>query len=131
MTEQAHGEGEKLLVDDLTTVIEEIGSARPKAIITANRSIVELAGALFEQLWTAGVPAAAGGAEGLYGLEIEEDDAVLLGLLIAGLTDQSIATKLGIGLRTVQRRVRELMDLADVDTRIQLGWHAAKYGWVP
>jgi hypothetical protein len=31
----------------------------------------------------------------------------------------------------VQRRVRDLMDLADVDTRIQLGWHAAKNGWVP
>lgn len=116
-----------LIVDDKTTLMEERGG-RPKAIVTSNRSIVELAGALFDQLWSTGIPAtsAAGSAE-----RLDEDDAVLLGLLIAGLTDQSIASKLGIGLRTVQRRVRELMDLADVDTRIQLGWHAAKNGWVP
>ncbi|MFG3339419.1 hypothetical protein [Glycomyces sp. NPDC048151] len=116
-----------LVVDDKTALMEEAGS-RPKAIVTSNRSIVELAGSLFDQLWSTGIPATsdAGGAE-----RLDEDDAVLLGLLIAGLTDQSIASKLGIGLRTVQRRVRDLMDLADVDTRIQLGWHAAKNGWVP
>ncbi|MFC3495915.1 hypothetical protein [Glycomyces rhizosphaerae] len=117
-----------LVVDDRTTVLEESGGGRPKAIITGSRSIVELAGALFDQLWSTGIPATSGGASAE---RLDEDDAVLLGLLIAGLTDQSIASKLGIGLRTVQRRVRELMDLADVDTRIQLGWHAAKNGWVP
>jgi sugar-specific transcriptional regulator TrmB len=117
-----------LVVDERTTVLEETGGGRPKAVITDHRSIVELAATLFDQLWSAGIPAnsAASGAG-----RLDEDDAVLLGLLIAGLTDQSIAAKLGIGLRTVQRRVRELMDLADVDTRIQLGWHAAKNGWVP
>ncbi|PRY56207.1 hypothetical protein [Glycomyces artemisiae] len=117
-----------LIVDDRTVFMEEPGGERPRAIVTGNRSIAGLAATLFEQLWTAGVPATTA-AEG--GVRIDEDDAVLLGLLIAGLTDQSIASKLGIGLRTVQRRVRELMDLADVDTRIQLGWHAAKNGWVP
>lgn len=120
-----------LLVDDRTAVIEAPGAGRPKAIVTGSRPIVELAGALFEQLWLTGIPASSSGAESGYAGRIHEDDAVLLGLLIAGLTDQSIAAKLGIGLRTVQRRVRELMDLADVDTRIQLGWHAAKNGWVP
>ncbi|THV32135.1 hypothetical protein [Glycomyces paridis] len=117
-----------VLVDDRTTLIEVPDPGRPKAIITENRSIVELAGALFEQLWLTGVPATSKAADPD---RIDQDDAVLLGLLIAGLTDQSIASRLGIGLRTVQRRVRELMDLADVDTRIQLGWHAAKNGWVP
>ncbi|GAA1686604.1 LuxR family transcriptional regulator [Glycomyces endophyticus] len=117
-----------LVVDERTIVMEEPGGGRPRAIVTGNRSIAELAGALFDQLWSSGIPATTAEAGGV---RIAEDDAVLLGLLIAGLTDQSIASKLGIGLRTVQRRVRELMDLADVDTRIQLGWHAAKNGWVP
>lgn len=122
-----------MVVDDRTAVIEAPGPGRPKAIVTGSRPIVELAGALFEQLWLTGIPAAAAAADDdpFHAKRIHEDDAVLLGLLIAGLTDQSIAAKLGIGLRTVQRRVRELMDLADVDTRIQLGWHAAKNGWVP
>jgi len=121
-----------LVVDGRTAVIEEPGAGRPAAIVTESRPIVELAGALFEQLWLTGIPAtnATDGAR-LGAQKLQEDDAVLLALLIAGLTDQSIAAKLGIGLRTVQRRVRELMDLADVDTRIQLGWHAAKHDWVP
>jgi DNA-binding NarL/FixJ family response regulator len=34
-----------------------------------------------------------------------------------------------MSLRTVQRRIRGLMDTAGVDTRIQLGWYAARAGW--
>ncbi|THV43134.1 hypothetical protein [Glycomyces buryatensis] len=121
-----------VIIDSSATMIEETAPGRPRAIITANQSIVELTAALFEQLWTTAVPAPNGdpGAEA-DGDSVEPGDHLLLSLLIAGLTDQAIASKLGIGLRTVQRRVRELMDLADVDTRIQLGWHAAKHGWVP
>ncbi|MCH7232029.1 hypothetical protein L0U85_14360 [Glycomyces sp. L485] len=117
-----------MVVDEHAAVIEEPGAGRPRAIITSNRSIVQLALSLFEQLWNTAIPAPVQEQNG--GSEIDEDGALLLSLLIAGLTDQSIATKLGIGLRTVQRRVRDLMDLAEVDTRIQLGWHAAKNGWV-
>lgn len=117
-----------LIIDDRTSVIEDPGSDRPKALITSNESIVRLTAALFEQLWESAIPArSAEEAEA----DIDGGDSLLLSLLIAGLTDQAIASKLGIGLRTVQRRVRDLMDLAGVDTRIQLGWHAAKHGWVP
>ncbi|WP_460496847.1 TrmB family transcriptional regulator [Glycomyces tarimensis] len=117
-----------VIVDDRTTVIEGPDEGRPRAIVTANKSIARLALALFEQLWEDAIPAPVAERDGA--ADIDGDDALLLSLLIAGLTDQSIASKLGIGLRTVQRRVRDLMDLADVDTRIQLGWHAAKNGWV-
>ncbi|WP_100448990.1 hypothetical protein [Glycomyces xiaoerkulensis] len=117
-----------LIVDDRTTMIEDPGAGRARAIITSNKSIVQLATTLFEQLWETSIPAPS--ADRDEEPDIDEDDALLLSLLIAGLTDQSIASKLGIGLRTVQRRVRDLMDQADVDTRIQLGWHAAKHGWV-
>ena len=116
-----------MIVDGRTVVIEDPGAHRPQAVVTAQGSVVELAAALFEQLWAASVPAPVRGAEKA---PISEDDSLLLSLLIAGLTDQSIASKLGIGLRTVQRRVRDLMDLAEVDTRIQLGWHAARNDWV-
>ncbi|GAB3219541.1 LuxR family transcriptional regulator [Glycomyces halotolerans] len=117
-----------LVIDDRSTIIEDPGSEKPRAIITSNASIVELAIELFEQLWENAIPAHYPEREDDSG--IDGDDVLLLSLLIAGLTDQAIASKLGIGLRTVQRRVRDLMDLADVDTRIQLGWHAAKNGWV-
>jgi sugar-specific transcriptional regulator TrmB len=61
--------------------------------------------------------------------EIDVEDAQVLALLLAGLTDQALAGQLGMSLRTVQRRIRGLMDTAGVDTRIQLGWYAARAGW--
>ena len=56
-------------------------------------------------------------------------DRQILALLLTGLTDQAVAAQLGISLRTVQRRVRRLEDLAGVRTRMQLGWYAARNGW--
>jgi DNA-binding NarL/FixJ family response regulator len=58
------------------------------------------------------------------------DDMLLLELLLNGLTDQAIASRLGVGERTVQRRVRDLIDLVGVQTRIQLIWQASQRGWI-
>jgi predicted transcriptional regulator len=59
------------------------------------------------------------------------DDATrtLLGLLAAGLTDESIARALDLGLRTVQRRIHDLMRDLNVVTRFQLGLAARDRGW--
>jgi DNA-binding NarL/FixJ family response regulator len=61
--------------------------------------------------------------------DIDELDGQILALLLAGMTDQALAGQLGLSLRTVQRRIRVLMDKAGVDTRIQLGWYAGRAGW--
>jgi len=60
----------------------------------------------------------------------EQLDATVLSLLLAGLTDQAVAKQLDVSMRTVQRRVRHLMDRAGVDTRLQLGHEAARRGWI-
>jgi sugar-specific transcriptional regulator TrmB/DNA-binding CsgD family transcriptional regulator len=64
------------------------------------------------------------------GDRLDEMDAQVLSLLLAGLTDQAIGGQLGLSLRTVQRRVRLLMDRARVDTRLQLGYQASRRGWL-
>jgi hypothetical protein len=56
-------------------------------------------------------------------------DRRILALMLSGLTDQAVATQLDLSLRTLQRRLRYLMDFAGVDTRLQLGWHAARNSW--
>jgi DNA-binding NarL/FixJ family response regulator len=61
---------------------------------------------------------------------LPELDSRILGLLLAGLTDQAVANQLNLSMRTVQRRVRALMDLVSADTRLQLGFHAARRGWL-
>nr|WP_238427092.1 helix-turn-helix domain-containing protein [Streptomyces adustus] len=56
-------------------------------------------------------------------------DARVLALVLAGLTDQAAAGQLGVSRRTVQRRIGELMLKAGAESRIQLGWIAARRGW--
>jgi sugar-specific transcriptional regulator TrmB len=58
------------------------------------------------------------------------DDLRLLTLLLDGLTDDAIATKLDLGTRTVQRRVRDLIEAAGARTRLQLIWQATRRGWI-
>lgn len=48
-------------------------------------------------------------------------DARLVELLGMGLKDEAIARFLGVGLRTVRRRIAALMSVHGVDTRFQLG----------
>lgn len=57
-------------------------------------------------------------------------DQEIVALLHIGLTDAAIARQLGMGHRTVQRRLRALMDEVGAATRFQLGWHAARAGWL-
>ncbi|MFJ7965241.1 helix-turn-helix domain-containing protein [Streptomyces sp. NPDC096324] len=59
----------------------------------------------------------------------DEFDARMLALVLAGLTDQAVGARLGVSRRTVQRRIGELMARAGAESRIQLGWHAARRGW--
>jgi DNA-binding NarL/FixJ family response regulator len=58
------------------------------------------------------------------------DEGALLGLLAAGLTDSAIGRHLGTHPRTVQRRVRELLDRLGAGTRFQAGLQAVRRGWL-
>ncbi|HEX6686005.1 MAG TPA: hypothetical protein VF062_24725 [Candidatus Limnocylindrales bacterium] len=60
---------------------------------------------------------------------LEAIDRRILTLLLAGLTDESVASQLDTSVRTIQRRVHHMIQVAGVKTRVQLGWHAARNGW--
>jgi DNA-binding CsgD family transcriptional regulator len=53
-------------------------------------------------------------------------DAQLLSLLMSGLPDKAIANQLGISLRTLQRRIRGLMESTGTANRMQLAWYLAQ-----
>lgn len=57
-------------------------------------------------------------------------DRQIVSLLYVGLTDAAIARQLGMGHRTVQRRLQSLMVEVGAATRFQLGWRAARSGWL-
>ncbi|NGO80181.1 TrmB family transcriptional regulator [Streptomyces sp. YC504] len=87
---------------------------------------------LFENHWARGVPLRLG-AEGEVhepSHEARAPDIELLSLLLSGLPDKAIASQLNISLRTLQRRIRALMEVTGTSTRTQLAWYAAHQRWV-
>lgn len=95
-------------------------------------SLLEALIALFETMWLSALPldGIIGSTGEGGGADLASEDSALLTLLLAGMTDEAIARHLGIGKRTVVRRVRQLMDRVGVSTRMQLGWKASQLGWL-
>ncbi|WP_434446210.1 LuxR C-terminal-related transcriptional regulator [Lentzea sp. E54] len=100
-------------------VVDKVLLIRPSALLDVLRST-------FELYWDKGIPFSPGG---IYAAAADVDPS-LLGLLAAGLTDESIARQLGLAPRTVQRRVRQLMDRCGAQTRFQAGVQAMRRGWL-
>ncbi|MCX4670886.1 helix-turn-helix transcriptional regulator [Streptomyces sp. NBC_01381] len=126
----------KLVIADGSLAMVPLTSrtAEPAALVVHASGLLESLTGLFEAVWRDALPLRLG--EG--GDTVTEDapegpdgaDLEILSLLLAGLTDASVAKQLDLGLRTVQRRVKRLMELTGVTTRLQLGWHAYERGWV-
>ncbi|MFD7018355.1 helix-turn-helix domain-containing protein [Streptomyces sp. NPDC059928] len=105
----------------------------PAALVVHASGLLESLMALFGTVWKDALPLRlGGGGRGIVeeGLGPDGTDLEILSLLLAGMTDASVAKQLELGLRTVQRRVKGLMGLTGVTTRLQLGWHAYERGWV-
>ncbi|WP_328718648.1 helix-turn-helix transcriptional regulator [Streptomyces sp. NBC_00247] len=107
-------------------------NAEPAALVVHASGLLESLMGLFEAVWREAMPLRLGEQGCLKEGENGPDstDLEILSLLLAGLTDASVAKQLELGLRTVQRRVKGLMELTGVSTRLQLGWHAYERGWV-
>lgn len=124
----------KLVVADRSLALVPLTahSSEPAALVVHASGLLELLSGLFEAVWRDALPLRLG-ASGVteHGPDAPDDtDLEILSLLLAGLTDASVAKQLDLGLRTVQRRVKRLMELTGVTTRLQLGWHAYERDWV-
>jgi sugar-specific transcriptional regulator TrmB len=129
----------KLIIADRTMAMVPLrplaSPGEPSALLVRAPGLLEALLGLFELCWQQAFPvrlSADGGGLPLEDLDDQPDhtDLQILSLLLAGLTDASVAKQLDLGLRTVQRRVQRLMVLTGVTTRMQLGWHAYEKGWV-
>jgi hypothetical protein len=115
-----------ILGDAHAVLPEPPGYADEPRVHVRQRSLVAALTLWFEELWSRATPVP----------ELDSGEArpdlrnFLLEQLVAGATDETIARKLGIGLRTVRRRVAALMVETGVDTRFQLGVEAARRGWL-
>ncbi|MFF3261583.1 helix-turn-helix domain-containing protein [Streptomyces sp. NPDC002932] len=115
----------KMLVIDreiaLLPLHDDPARLHDRAVIVRASGIVAALVGLFEQTWARSRPVLAEGRG--------EGDAALLALMLGGLTDEAIAQRLGASARTVQRRIKRLMERGGATTRFQLGWYARDMGW--
>jgi DNA-binding CsgD family transcriptional regulator len=129
-------EGEEVrVVDDLPTRLfvisgthailpEPLGFADEPRLLVRQHALVGALTLLFELYWerSVAVPELADARS--------EHRAFLLRQLAIGAKDEQIARTLGLSLRTVRRRVAELMIELGVDTRFQAGAEAVRRGWL-
>lgn len=104
-------------------------SGQGRLLVIRQESLVEIATMLFDHMWdrALNIP----GFDGQT-LSAERLGArrLLLDQMVRGAKDEQIARALGLSLRTVRRRVAELMDELGVDSRFQAGVEAVRRGWV-
>jgi DNA-binding CsgD family transcriptional regulator len=105
----------------------------PVGVLLHESALLEALLTLFEYVWAAAIPLHVygetnGGAPPA--TVVSDEGRELLSLLLAGLSDEAIAMHRDLSVRTVQRKVHALMDLANVRTRMQLAWEAARRGWL-
>lgn len=110
-------------------------AGEPDAVLLHRGGLLDAMDALFETVWRTAHPLEVPGpgqeAEPIrLGADGPTDlDRKILALLLAGVTDSTAAVQLGLSSRTPHRRLRHLMDLSGVRTRMQLGGHAVRHGW--
>ncbi len=105
------------------------------SMLVRRSPLLESLTTLFETLWRLSVPLPrnapplAVAADAARDLPTARDRQVLV-LLAGGATDETIARQLGLSTRTVERRVRAMLDRLGAETRFQAGVQAARRGWL-
>jgi hypothetical protein len=105
------------------------GDNSGRRLVVREPSIIGALSSLFECLWERAMV-----VPGLDGQQTQTDGSggrrLLLQQLAGGAKDEQIARALGLSLRTVRRRVADLLDDLGVDSRFQAGVEAVRRGWI-
>jgi len=98
------------------------------AVEIRNSSVLALACALFEQIWSSARPL--GDAPNANDAQPSAMHRQLLRILAAGHTDELAAKRLGISITTARRMMADIMNLLNARSRFQAGIQAAERGWL-
>ncbi len=105
---------------------EPLGFADEPRSLIRQRGLVEALTLLFELMWDRASPV----PELDLGAARPDLRRLLLMQLAEGAKDEQIARTLGISLRTVRRRISDLLIELGVDSRFQAGVEAVRRGWL-
>jgi len=120
----------QMVVVDKSVALLPVSPADPSrgAIEVRNPGMLAAICALFEQVWSAATPLGAQPQRDDRGLSPQEGE--ILRLLSTGHTDESVARRLNLSVRTVRRAIAELHDRLSASSRFQAGVNAVRNGWL-
>lgn len=101
-------------------LLDEGGREDSDFLLIRPLALIDVFVALFDELWRRSVP--------VHQDDTAQQDRKVLELLALGFKDEAIARHLGLGLRTVRRRISALMVEHRADTRFQLGLAVSRRG---
>lgn len=102
----------------------EWGSTPTRRVVVRTPGVVAALGLLFDSLWRSAVPLP--GEAVADEVEAADVQVAILRLLAVGAKDETIARQLGLSLRTVRRRVADLLADLGASTRFQAGAEAVR-----
>lgn len=118
--------GRLAVLGEAAILREDLAGGTGRVLVLRQPALVAIARALFEELWQR--------ALAVPGLEEEGGQSsarqLLLERLAQGVKDEQLARELGLSLRTVRRRVAEVLDELGAASRFQAGVEAVRRGWI-
>ena len=112
----------------LLPVALSMTGSRPGVVLLRLPGVVTATAELFERVWAGAAPVDGEFPDGAPD-DRRDREHELLGLLLAGHTDESAAAELKVSDRTVRRMVSSLMKELDARSRFEAGARAVLHGW--
>ena len=116
------------VLGDSAVVDDNFAEPNDRRLVVRQPTMVHALTLLFEGLWEKAM--AVPGYEPSGHVGFVGDRRLLLGQLATGAKDEQIARALGMSLRTVRRRVAELIHDLGAQSRFQAGVEAVRRGWI-
>ncbi|USX56273.1 helix-turn-helix transcriptional regulator [Lentzea sp. HUAS12] len=122
----------KIAIADRSTALIAASDGREvdTALLVRPSPMLDVVVAAFETFWAAATPLRVdlpSGSGSESPITAQEHD--LIALLVAGVAEEQIAVTLGLSERTTRRKIRDLMDALEAETRFQAGVRATRLGW--
>lgn len=116
------------VVDDQAAIIDVgfPGRGAPAGLLLRTPVLVEPVLALVERFWQLSVPVPRAGALNT----LDKRDRSILAMLASGASDATIARQTGVSLRTIERRIKLILDQLGAQSRFQAGLLAKERGWL-
>ncbi len=122
-----------MVVFDARVAVLPVDVAEPRRVmVIRSEGVLSVLIDHFEQVWSGALPFGSAEAEpdATPASELSATELAVLKMLASGFTDEAVARRLDVSLRTVRRMMSRLMKMLGTRSRFETGARAAERGWI-